>query len=181
MSRISRLDNQIVVKRDPMQIGIGISALFMAGTGVKLLLDMRPFGHTLGDVLGGAFICVWITLVLTLGLSAAIQGSKQITIRMDGVQCKSLVKTEFLEWYEIKDWGLSYCGQTKGEGNTYYLYFSKQVFPVKNVCKKKLKGKMIKTHVYEDGYNDTVTEIVPFCKKRTRVEPFIGKDKYHIL
>ncbi len=86
-----------------------------------------------------------------------------------------------MSWSEIRDWGLSYCGQTRYEGNTYYLYFSKKVYPVKNECRKKLKGKMIKTFVIGNDYAEAVSKIVPFCSERTGIEPFIGKNKHHFI
>jgi hypothetical protein len=116
-----------------------------------------------------------------MGIFAFATNSKQITIDRDGILCKSWFRTEFIRWDEIKDWGLSYCGQTRGEGNTYYLYFSRHECPVINECKKRLKGRMVKTLVIGNRYSEAVSSIVPFCSENTDIPPFIGQDKYHFF
>ena len=75
--------------------------------------------------------------IKSMGIFAFATNSKQITINNDGVLCKSWLHKTFVKWTDIKDWGLSYCGQTRFEGNTYYLYFSEHECPMKNDCKKK--------------------------------------------
>lgn len=183
MFELSKTKNQIVIQRNTTFLGIGVFAIFMAASGVRLLFGLLPFeeDYTFGDVFGLVFICAWIALVLGMGIFAFTTNSKQITIDGDGVLCKSWFHKEFIKWSEIEDWGLSYCGQTRWEGNTYYLYFSRRACPVINACKKKLKGRMVKTFVIGNDYSEAVSTIIPFCSEYTAVPPFVGKDKYHFF
>ena len=144
MFELSQSKNQIIIKRNTTFLGIGVVFLIMAIAGVRLLFGLLPFeeNYTLADVFGLVFICGWLTVVLSLGIFAFVTNSKQITINDEGVLCKSLFSKMFIRWADIKDLGLSYCGQTRWEGNTYYLYFSKHECQIKNECKKKIKRKM---------------------------------------
>lgn len=183
MFELLQSKNQIIIKHNTTFLGIGVVATMMAIAGVRILFGLLPFeeGYTFSDVFGLIFICVWIISVLSMGISAFTVNSKQITINNDGVLCKSWFSKKFVKWSDIKDWGLSYCGQTRWEGNTYYLYFSEHTCPIKNDCKKKLKGKMIRTFVIGDDYFETISKIIPFCEERIEIMPFVGKDKYHFI
>ena len=181
MFEFSQSKNQIVIKRNTTFLAIGVVVILMAIAGVCLVLGLLPFekNYTFADVFGLIFIFAWILVLLSMGVFAFVTNSKQITINNEGVLCMSWISKSFIKWDNIKDWGLSYCGQTRGEGNTYYLYFSKHECQIKNECKKKLKGKMIKTFVIGDDYLDIVNIIIPFCSGKTDRTPFVGKDKYH--
>ncbi len=183
MFELSQSKNQIIIKRNTTFLGIGVVTIIMAIAGIRLVFGLLPFeeNYTFADVFGLAFVCIWIVVVLSLGIFAFSTNSKQIIINSDGVLCKSWINKKFIKWTNIKDWGLSYCGQTRFEGNTYYLYFSEHECPMKNDCKKKLKGKMIRTFVIGNDYSEAVSIIIPFCKEKTDIIPFVGKDKYHLI
>jgi hypothetical protein len=131
--------------------------------------------------LGLAFVSVWVMAVLSASILSFVNYSKQIIINNDGILCKTILNEKLVNWSDIKDWGISYCGQSRGQGNTYDLYFSEHECKVKNECRKKLKGKMMKIYVFQDDYSEVVSEIIPFCSEKTNVKPFIGKDKYHFI
>lgn len=183
MFQFQQSKNQIIIKQNTTFIGIGVVAIFMAIAGVRLLFGLLPFeqNYTHVDVFGLIFVCVWIIFVLSMGIFAFLTNSKKITLNNDGVLCKTWLNKKFIKWSDIKDWGLSYCGQTKWEGNTYYLYFAVNECQLKTDCKKKLKGRMIKTIVIGDDYFETVSKIIPFCEEKTNITPFIGMDKYHFI
>ena len=105
----------------------------------------------------------------------------KFTISDQGVSYDSWFRKVFLSWADVRDWGLSYSGRSKHGENVYDLYFSPHVCLVKNDCKKKLKGKMIKFQMVGKEYGETVSRIIPFCRMKTTVEPFIGKDIFHFL
>lgn len=174
---------QIILKKNKMSLRIGLLALGLAMVGICVLFGLAPFeeAFTFEDVLGLLFICVWLSALVTLGVYSLAIGSKQMIICDGGISCHSWFAKDFIPWSEVVDWGLSYCGQTRGEGNTYDLYFSKYPCPVKNDCSKKLKGKMIKVFIMGNEYDEAIKTIIPFCKERTSVEPFIGVDKFHFL
>ena len=183
MFEIIKSKDQLTIKGYNQITFIGVGALFLAAQGVRFLFEILPFGddYTSGDIIGLLFLCFWIILVLSLGTWALATGSKQIVIDSGGILCKTWFRKRYIKWTDVKDFGLSYCGQTRGEGNTYFLYFSEHECPIKNECRKKLKGKMIKVYVVGNHYHEVVSKVMPFCEEITETEPFIGKDRYHFI
>lgn len=176
-------NQKIIIKQNPVFIFISAGACLMSCFGVSLLFGLLPLdaGYTFIDIFGVIFVSVWVLLVLGMGCFSLETASRKITIDRAGVFCRSWFRKDFLAWYDIRDWGLSYCGQTRGEGNTYYLYFSANECRTINDCKKKLKGKMIKSFIIGDDYTDAVNRIIPFCREQTGVTPFVAEDKYHFF
>lgn len=183
MVELTQSDNVIIVKPNSAFRLVGIFALFMAAVGIYLIFGLLPLeeNYTVADIVGVVFIVAWVLVVLSMGIYAFVTNSKQLMITDEGIFCDSWFSKDFIKWSDVKDWGLSYCGQTRGEGNTYYLYFSKREHPIKNDCKKSLKGKMIKTFIFDREYADIVTTVIPFCTDRTEVKPFVGEDKFHFI
>lgn len=185
MFEASRNKDEIIVKQkqNSIFITVGITLVGIAAFCVWQLVLLHPFetAYTLVDVLNAIFVSSWIVFVLGLGIYTIETNSKRVIINNDGVLCKSLFGMQQIKWSDIKDWGISYSGQARWEGNRYCLYFSKHQCPIKDDCRKKLKGKMIKTFVYEKEYAEAVSRIVPFGKARVTIEPFVGAGKYHFI
>ncbi len=179
----NKSNSQIVLKNSPIFLTIGIVAIFMGLVGIRVILGLLPFeeGYIGGDIFGLIFMCVWTFVTFSMSIASLNICIQRVIINNEGVCTKSWFHKTKLTWSEIEDWGLSYCGQTRGEGNTYYLYFSKNQQKTKNTCSKKLKGSMIKTNVMGEEYSEVVNIVVPFCLSRTDVNPFIGEDKFHLL
>lgn len=176
----------IEIKSEEMFVWMVAVVAIMFCFGIKQICELLPLGkgYEASDLFGVIFMCVWTALVGTIGIIALVTNIKKVDISETGVLSKTLLSKKTLEWSEIKDYGLSYCGKSRsgwGFENTYYLYFSKDEQQVKNNCKKKLKGKMIKVAVMGESYGEVINEVLPFCKERTGIEPFIGEDKYHLL
>ena len=76
----------------------------MAIAGIRLVFGLLPFeeNYTFADVFGLIFVCVWILIVLSMGIFAFATNSKQITINNDGVLCKSWLHKTFVKWTDIK-------------------------------------------------------------------------------
>jgi hypothetical protein len=180
---LHRTEHEIEIRGNEGFIGIGIVALFMAGIGVRLIVGMLPFedGYTFGDVFGFVFLCLWTAVALLMGLFGISAGRSMLRVDYEGVTYRSMLRKQHLAWSEIADYGLSYCGQSRGDGNTYDFYFSTELQQAKNECSKNLKGQMIRYTVTEDDYSHIVEKVIPFCRARTRVEPFIGVDKVHFI
>lgn len=172
---------QLIFKRNISYIVVGVFAVCLAVVGCCYIFRLwcAETQSSFMDYFGFVFICVWLIGLFSAGISFLAIGSKQVVINNQGIFCRSLFKKTFIPWSEVADWGMSYCGQTKGEGNTYELYFSKQPCSIKNDCSKRLKGKMIKMHLFGNEYQKAVDMIVPFCKAYTTVEPFIAVDRFH--
>ena len=181
--RIQVNDTQAVVKSHSIfaMISIGAVLMFFIGGSAALELFSSASEVSSADIFGGIFICIWLAVVLWMGVYGLVTASKKLTVDAEGVCCSSLFYKRSLAWREIRDFGLSYAGQTRGEGNTYYLYFASSEQKTKNECKKKLKGKMIKIEIIGGEYQAAVSELIPFCRKFTTVEPFVGEDKFHLI
>ncbi len=178
MIHLSKTKEEIFISRNSMFIGIGLIAMFMALTGIYLLFGILPFeeGYTFADVFGVIFLSAWIILVLWMGTFSFSTNNKQLLVNSDGILCKSWFRTNLMKWDEVKDWGLSYCGQTRGEGDTYYLYFSDHCCLQVNDRRKRLKGKMIKTFIFESEYSKVVSIVIPFCSEKTDAVPFVAEE-----
>ena len=187
MPEVLQGKNKMIIKSEPMFMGMGIVAVFMSLVGFWLLFGIIEgflyyrTEYGIAVPFGFLFNCLWLAVVFRMAFYGFKTGSQQITIDADGILCKTWFGKKIVKWSDIKDWGLSYCGQTRGEGNTYYLYFSEHECEVKNECRKKLKGKMIKVTVFEDDYSKAVYNKKPFCREKTSVVPCVGKDKYHFI
>ena len=180
---ICQTEYQIELKNNEEHMMISAGALFMAGIGVWLICTMLPFGeaYTFADVLGLVFVCLWTVAAIVMTVLSISSAHAVLRIDCEGVSYQSLVQKQVLTWSQIADYGLSYCGQSRGDGNTYDFYFSTEKQTTINECSKKLKGKMIKYEVAEKEYYQIMERVIPFCRSRTSVEPFIGADKFHII
>lgn len=140
-----RDSRRLVIKSNQTFWVIGIFVIFMAVLFTGFFLSLNPFEelNTFMDYFGIVFFGIWLLTLLAGGVYSVVTNSKTVTLDARGILCRSLVGQDFVLWSEVADWGLSYCGQTKGEGNTYELYFSKHPCLTKNDCRKRLKGKMI--------------------------------------
>lgn len=180
MAENKQTENQIVLKRNTFFLGIGVVAVFMAAMVIRIIFAILPFGDEY-DAFALIFLSVWTAAVLAMAVYAFTVCSRKIVIDNKGISCKTWFSNTLIKWDEIKDWGLSYCGNNRGVVNIYYLYFAKDQRPIKNEFTKKLKGKMIKSFVFGNGYDEVISDVIPFCKARTQVEPFIAKDKPHFM
>lgn len=72
MFELSQSKNQIIIKRNTTFLGIGVVTIIMAISGVRLLFGLLPFeeNYTFADVLGLVFVCVWVFVVLSMGVFA---------------------------------------------------------------------------------------------------------------
>lgn len=176
-------NDKLIIKRNNYFLGGVLIAGIMALGGIVVIFGILPFEEvqTFIDIFALVFLLIWESGVIYGFVYYIREYSRYTVISRDGVSCYTCFKKEFLKWDDVKDWGLSYCGQTRGEGNTYCLYFSEHECQIKNDCRKKLKGKMIKIFVFEDDYSEAVCKIIPFCNENTDIMPFVGKDKYHFI
>ncbi len=181
--KFDAINNRYIFKGNIFFLTLSGVAIYMASSGIRMIFEILPFddSYTGGDVFGIVFMSVWTALVLSGFFIGLTNATKKVIINTEGVTCKTIFSKKEYLWSEIEDWGISYSGNTRGEGNTYDFYFSKNPQSSKNECRKQLKGKMIKIFVFESEYERVVEEVIPFCSSRTFIEPFIGVNKYHFL
>ena len=159
-------EDKLILKGNKYFLWGIVVAVIMAIQGAYIISAFE-IENSNADLFGLAFVTLWECGVLFAIWFFSKEISKYIVISNKGVCVCTWYKKDLIQWSDIKDWGLSYCGQTRGEGNTYYLYFSKHKYSVKNECKKKLKGKMIKFVMFEEDYSNAIDLIIPFCCERT--------------
>ena len=180
-SRVQIIENgDMKISNNRLFLAISILTALMSVAGAVLMFNLiSDFEFSFENIFGVVFVSVWICVVFTIGFTSFIMFSKVLILSDKGVLCKSVFKSRFLDWSEIKDFGLSYCGQTRFEGNTYYLYFSKNVLKQKNDERKIVKGVKFKVYVLESECDEIAEKVFAYCKKYTCNEPFVPKIKHH--
>ena len=123
----------------------------------KLILRQESF---IAEIV---FVAAFIFLIFGLSVYSLTVGFKKLEITESGVRSGR----RFYSWAKIEDWGVSYYATTRGGDSFYCLYFSE------NKLHEKLKGKMIKFIVSEKNLPKIINNVVPFCKEKTEVAPFI--------
>lgn len=172
---IEKSDNSIKIHNSNIFLMLSIGCVVMTIAGILLLINIFPDGHfEAGDILGVIFLSLWTCVAFGMGLFSFINLSKVLILKEKGITCRSIVKKDFIDWSEIKDWGLSYCGLTRGVGNTYYLYFSQVLLKTKSKERKILKGTKIKINVLEGEYPEIANKIIPYCKEYIQASPFVS-------
>jgi len=58
-----------------------------------------------------AIILLWFSIVFGVGFTAYVMSTKELILNERGVKSKTILKEKFLDWSEVKDFGLSYAGQ----------------------------------------------------------------------
>ncbi len=139
--------------------------VFLFSAVFKLILRQKSFVPT--DIFDIVFVAAFVFTVLGFSVYCLISGFKKLEITEGGVRSGR----RFYEWPEIRDWGVSYYATTRGGGFFYCLYFSEKKID------KKLKGKMIKFIVSEKNFHKIINDVIPFCKEKTEISPFIWQSE----
>lgn len=183
MTQIRILKDKIIFECNKMMMLILIIPISMLGSGIQLVTGLVPFeeDYTGFDVFGFAFACVWTFVIGVMTFYLVFNFGKKTILDSEGITTTFLFYKKELEWREIQDYGVSYTGQTKGEGNTYYLYFSNEEQKQKNRFRKKLKGNIIKVIIVGEDYYEITKKVLPFCQRKTSVTPFVADDGFHLM
>ena len=180
--KIEHTNSRMTLKGSNSFAAVGVVAFVMGSVGIFLISDMLRSADSSADssdVLGVVIASVWTLLTFSMGVYALASGSRTLTLDDDGVTCKTWFQQSFLPWNEVNDWGLSYHGRDRWGNNFYDLYFSREMYPVRNECAKKLRGRILRVTI--DDYMQAVNSIIPFCRGKTTVVPFVGTDKPHFI
>ena len=178
----------VVIKKDGTEeVLIGRNLLFLAIAAIAFLmatstlLEFRDWTviEDPADVFGVAFLVFWILLVYGMSLLGFITFIKKITITSDGISVKALFINKEIRWPEVADYGIFYGGYSRGEGNSFTLYFSTEILETKRNKKKKLNRRVIRLDVFERDMHQIKNILLPFCRNYSIVEPFevIGKNE----
>lgn len=152
-----------------------IMSLVMAGLGVRGLRDVLPLrpDHLGTDLFGLCFLCVWIGVVLGMGVSVCIRNPLTLTVDASGVTAVSLFGKRSLAWDEVRDYGFSYSGRLRGSATRYYsLYFADSALKEKRYEQKRLRGHCISIFLDEGDYLFHRDEILALCARYSCVKPF---------
>ena len=177
-------ENEIKIIGNRYFLIVSVGAAVMALLPVKNFIEawIHQGYFTKGDIFVTVLAIPWVLFFLFGAFYCYLYGTGYIVMNNNGVKYHSLINNRFYSWAEIEDFGMSYCGLTGNAGvNTYYFYFSKNMLPTKSDDKKKIRGKVIKTMIFESDFQDFADEVIPFCKRFTSVEPFVPEIRFHFI
>lgn len=180
--KVTTLNNGFRVRNDEIYLVVGVMTSLFSAFGIYLLVIVFPFDgdYTAFDIAGFVFVCVWTAIVLTMCVFCFITHFKEFLIDDSGISCSLFGKKSVTSWSEISDWGISYLGSKRSfghYGDVYCLYFAKSKQRKKNSNSKKFSGKVIKIYVSGDDFYRALNSVIPFCRKRTGVAPFITEKR----
>lgn len=181
-------NNGFELRSNTLFLKIGIAATVME-CGVlyffiPMLLESDGSFVDIADVIGTAFICLWLGAVFCGALYAFFKYSQKLFVREDGVFYTSIFEKRHLCWNQIEDYGLSYDGRVQDGGdfsNAYILYFASVEQDCKNKFKKKLSKKALKISVSSKDYVWLLENVFPFCQTRTGKPAFVPEDVPHFI
>lgn len=172
MVDLKKCENRIEIKNS----GSMPIVLFICGFLTVIFFIVIFSGISTGDPIGVVEVIFFVAFCAFF-LGIAYSDSKKIlTVSDNGVTFKSALKSDYISWADIKDWGISYHSRSK-YGCYYYLYFSIESQNEKNMYSKKFKGKMIKFLFNGNEYKTIIDNLIPYCAEKTTIAPFIGKEK----
>lgn len=182
-SRINISDDKIIFDCNKFNLFLLIIPVYMFTVGIQLVLGLVPFeeGYTGFDVFGFVFACVWTSVIGFMVFYLIFNICKKTVLDSEGITVTFLSYKKEIEWREVKDYGISYSGKARGDGNVYDLYFATEEQKQKNKFRKKLKGNMIKIIIMGEDYYKVTENVIPFCRTKISVIPFVGEDKFHLL
>ena len=173
MFNIEKTDDKIeVTKQSQLLIFAFIFFLLEIFLIIAIVVSMAQYGSISAE--GIATIIVAQLTIIIVGIYLYIDGSTRLIIDNKGITKITKIKSQFMPWSDIKDFGVSYSGAYR-RIKFYCLYFSKDILNVKNKHAKKLRGKMIKFIIEGTKERETILKILPFCTERAIVSPFIGE------
>lgn len=185
MLKVDKSNDRIVITGNPLFLCMCLICGVMICTALKefifdnLFLSGEEFGPF--DIFGAVFLCVWTGLVLWMGVYSFLNFVKTITVCNDGVVCSVLFRKRTLTWSEIEDYGLSFFGHNRDGTSMYLIYFSAERQKIKTgrgkkTEKKKLNRNVLKILVFGSDYENILHTVIPFCRERGHVAPFIENE-----
>ncbi|MCM1545020.1 MAG: hypothetical protein NC110_06945 [Ruminococcus sp.] len=171
--RIKKTKKNTSMKIKPCREYMFTSVLFLA-IPIVLLAVLLPVlkSDENATVLEWAVVIAFFAILLGLGMYAVITSFKTLTIDKNGISSKSVFSKTQVAWSEVRDYGLSYGGETHFDEANYVLYFACEPLKAKKNGKKKFKGKTIRTFVTNEEYSSFKSMVFPFCRKFTDVKPY---------
>ena len=169
--KYSKKDGQVRLEtKQTMYIGFAIWSCGMSIPGFVILFSMilEPTFDQL-DLIGTAFILVWLGIVFRGAAIFASMAGQIMIIDSEGVSVKtklSLLKPIYLTWEEIADYGYVLHGKINNENDSdsYMLYFARNVLPIRKLKKtKKVERSEIRFSFGNDGIRVVTDYVLPFC------------------
>ncbi|MBQ7117482.1 MAG: hypothetical protein IJN88_04665 [Clostridia bacterium] len=179
---IKKNDGEIIISKKLTFLLTGTMSVFLFASGATLFFSDLSLEEATepADIFGNIFMLLWLGVMGYFILFSFNEFFKKTAISKEGVLCKSFFGTKEYMWSEIKDFGISYSGQTRGEGNTYYLYFSTDILKQNRKGKKKMNRSVIKVIFTSDDSDAFINEVIPFCRESTNVVPFLPSGKFSL-
>ena len=164
------MNQSITVKPRITDIIIGILVTISG-----IIVFTMTFSMKSENILEPVIPFVFAVVLTGLGIFELNSGSKKIIIDSKGISCKSLFKKQYIKWADVKDYGISYTGETRYRDSTYYLYFAESLKPTQSEVSKKIDVNTMKIFIFKKERDKAEKEIIPFCRQYSEVSPFISK------
>lgn len=171
--QVTQTENGFRLKQEP-----GFFRIFIAFLGGMLLFAGYHLLHMLTaedgrDYIGIAFISLWLLVGLAVLVFCPLQKlSLRVELSAKGIFYSSWFRKKDILWSELKDYGISFDGRDKMGRNTYILYFSDEVLPLKNT-KKKLRAVPVQLDMISEDYAGICNKVLPYCGRYTGLKPFL--------
>ena len=170
--------NRFEIRSNSLFLKIGIGAMVMECVGLYFFIPVLwEFDGSPMDIGAAAFMCLWFCVVLCGSLISFYRYSKKMIIDEDGVLYSAWFVKKQLKWSEIQDYGWSYDGRMRDGAfysNGYILYFADEKQKKKNQKKQRLSQNALKVHLDGEEIDRFSDCVLPFCMRKTDVEPFIS-------
>lgn len=159
-----------------------VAALVMAGFGVRGLLAVLPLrpDHLGTDLFGLCFLCLWICVVLGMGVVFCLRNPLSLTVDAAGVSAVGILGKRSLPWDKVQDYGFAYAGRMRGSATRFYnFYFADSALKEKRHGKKRLRGRCVSILLDEGDYLFRRDDILSLCARYSPVKPFAADPEKH--
>lgn len=174
--------NKIIISGKPFFLVLGIVSVFIFILGACMLPGLS-FKETV-DIFASVFMLIWTGVIIYFILFSFNAFFKKIIIGEESVQCKTLFGTKEYMWSEINDFGITYSGKTKINGavydDNYCLYFSPEILRVKRNGNKKFNKSTCKIEISSKEKDEFINEVIPYCRKRSNINPYFSFSKFTV-
>jgi len=164
------MDQSMTVKPRITDIIIGILVTIVGIIVFIMIFSLKP-----ENILETVIPFIFAVFLTGLEIFELNSGSKKIVIDSEGISCKSLFQRQYIQWTDVKDYGISYKGETRYRDSTYYFYFAESVKPTQSDVSKEIDVHTMKIFIFKKDRDRIEKEIIPFCRKYSEVSPFISK------
>lgn len=167
-SRLSVDKNSIIIKPRKSDVIQLVIVLLLFAVVTAAIVSVAVEDKTVTAIL----LSIIISVISLIVIVKEIPSESTLTIDQSGIKSKLLFIEKKIAWNELQDFGFSYYGETRYDGELFNLYFSCETLKTNKNGKKKLNGKTIRVYVHDDEYDTFESEVISFCRRHTSLSPY---------